>query len=241
MTANRNPACEIRGLKRSFGSTRALASLTLDLFPGDIALLLGPNGAGKSTLLRICSGLAQPDEGSVNFIDCAAQSTLTTKIGYVDHQLLMYSKLTLREHLLMQAKLMHLDVGIDSFLECWGLEELSNRPIETFSKGQQARASLCRAFLPDPCHLFLDEPTAALDDAACQLLQGAINKSIEDHGGTGCALIATHDVARLINQANRIIVVQAGLLAHDSAPEGASRSTEGSLEEALAVYRGLNR
>jgi len=238
---NGSAACKIQELKRSFGATHALAGLTLSLFPGDIALLLGSNGAGKSTLLRICAGLTKPDEGNVHFTGAAHTTDHQRKVGYVDHQLLMYEKLTLGEHLKMQAQLMNLDTNLQNFLVCWQLDTLASKVIESLSKGQQARASLCRAFLPNPDYLFFDEPTAALDDAACLLLTGAITQTVQEGGSSAFALIATHDVSRLLSLANRIIVLREGVVAHDSAPDGGTNSSAGSLEDALSLYRELNR
>ena len=63
--AEQRPLLAARGLSKSFGGTRALVGVDIDLWPGEVHALIGQNGSGKSTLIKILSGFHGPDEGSV--------------------------------------------------------------------------------------------------------------------------------------------------------------------------------
>ena len=219
---------EIQDLYKSFGKESALAGLSLSLKPGEKTLLLGHNGSGKSTLLRACAGLLRPDRGGVL---SGSKSVAPKNIGYVAHDSMLFEALTVSENLVFFAGLMQKMLALDSELARWNLSDVANRRVGSLSRGTQARISLCRAFLGSPAYLFLDEPSAALDDQSV----GILKRELTALAGSTAALMATHDLPRLGDLANRIVVLALGQVVADSSSPGQS------LDSAIDSYRRLNR
>ncbi len=221
------PTIAVRGVSKGFGRTVLFSGLECDFRAGETVLLLGPNGAGKSTLLRLLAELGQPERGSIDRLPRGE------RVGYVGHHVGLYRHLTVRENLRLIAELT--GVPVDSVAEIatrWALTEVLDRSLGDLSRGQQFRAALCRALLPAPRVLLLDEPTAALDDRSVEIVAHEV-AGVVAAPRNGLAIIATHDVARLTDWATRVLVLADGRFMADSAAT--------SLEAALEVYRRINR
>ena len=92
----------IRGLVKTFGSTRALDGLDLEVAAGEVHGFLGPNGAGKSTTMRMITGTLQPDEGSVLFDGVPIGESLTEakrRVGYLPESNPLYDEMLVAEYL----------------------------------------------------------------------------------------------------------------------------------------------
>jgi ABC-type multidrug transport system ATPase subunit len=228
----KKPGLSLRDVSKQYGRERILKSLSFDLFPGQLTLLLGQNGAGKSTLLRIAAGLSRADTGVVEYGGDERRPT----IGYIGHQNLLYSALTVKENLALAAKLGKRDADISSELQYWDLDGCGDRAVSDLSKGQQFRAGLSRALLHRPKLILLDEPTAALDDSSVKLLFEKL-KLLISADVAPAVLIATHDVARLENYARRVIVLADGAMSADSL----QRNGTSDVRAAVDQYRKINR
>lgn len=215
----------LREVSKSFGRERVLHNLDLDVRYGETTLLLGQNGSGKSTLLRISAGLSRADSGTID---------RPKTIGYVGHQSLLYSALTVRENLLLAAELLRCEVDIDSYSAAWGISPFQGKPVFELSKGQHARVALARALIHAPDVVLLDEPTSALDEESTRLVFERLN-ALGTQAEAPAVLIATHDVARLEQYAQRAVILSAGAVAFDSAKEG------GAVKSVIGLYRELNR
>jgi ABC-2 type transport system ATP-binding protein len=228
-TPANSPACELeaRGLRKSFGQSVVLRGLDLAAASGEKILLLGSNGAGKSTLLRILAGLVTPDAGSV------VRAAPREAVGYVGHNLLLYRHLTVWENLKFFGDLTGSTASaIEAELERWALSDVKAKMLGEISRGQQFRLAVCRALVAKPRYLFLDEPTSAFDDRSVENLFEAIESCVGE-GGRGVAVIASHDIARVREKIDRVVVLRGGEIATDSA--------RSSIEEALTLYREVNR
>lgn len=220
------PALAARGVEKSFGPVPVLRGLDLSIARGETVLLLGGNGAGKSTLLRVLAGLARPDRGTIE------RGAAPLRVGHVGHHLFLYRHLTVLENLRLAAALSRTENAVDlsALLERWGLQAMAQRTIGQLSRGQQFRASICRALAGDPLVLILDEPTSSLDDASVDILMSEIERCA---ARGGAAVIASHDVARLRDRCSRVVVLHEGTAAYDS--------SRGSISAGLEFYRGVNR
>lgn len=218
----------LQGVRKSYGHQQVLRGLSISVDPGEIVLLVGANGAGKSTLLKVMAGLARSDAGS------ARRSS--EKVGFVSHNLFLYSRLTVQENLRLFSEVrgQRLDSAL---LSEFDLLSVVDQPVSSLSKGTQARVGIARAFIGSPEILLLDEPTSNLDESATKMLLSAIARRVSESQGRVTVVFATHDLHRVASLATRIVVLDRGTVSDDS---GARASAE-SLEKVLARYREVNR
>ncbi len=220
------PIVEVRGLGHAFDGRPALRQIDFVLAPGTVVALVGPNGSGKTTLLRILAGLLRPSEGaaSVGGHDVTRDGAAARgMVGYVADHSLAYPGLTVRENLVFFAALYGVaDARLEPCLRATGLWPLRNARVATLSRGQVQRLALCRAILHEPAALLLDEPHSGLDArAAAELDQMLVNLVAE--GRT--VLLATHDLARVRELAQRALVLRGGRLVWDGPPDGLAQGT----------------
>jgi heme exporter protein A len=174
-----------RNLSRSFGEKRVIDRLDLDVASGEFLLLTGPNGSGKTTLLRLVAGLLAPTGGT---LDVAVERA---QVGFLGHEPLVYRELTPLENLDLYGRLYRIPERrerIGALLERFGLWEVRNDRVSTFSRGMQQRLGLCRALLHEPELVVLDEPFNALDAQGIEWLArelaGLVGRTV---------LVATHE------------------------------------------------
>jgi ABC-type multidrug transport system ATPase subunit len=171
-----------RGVAKRFGERRVFAGIDVDLADG-LLLVTGPNGSGKTSLLRILARLAAPSAGS---LELPARES----IGYLGHSPNVYRELTALENLTLFARLYRVErERVGMVLERFGLWQVRNERVSTFSRGMQQRLGLCRALLHEPSLLILDEPTNALDAPGLELLDDVLDEP-------RLHVVATHDPAR---------------------------------------------
>lgn len=217
-------------ITKRFGSQGALNNLNLTINCGERVLLLGANGAGKSTLLRILAGLARCDDGEVRIDGQPRGTTVSSQIGYVGHQTLLYPCLSVRENIELFAALAGADSSSTDLLSRWQLDNHAERMVGELSRGLQFRVSLARALVAQPRFILLDEPSAALDEEALALLIGNLQSAAL---ANSAIIIATHDIRRLASIATRVVVMRAGHIQHDSANTSSLTITP---EIAISLY-----
>jgi len=176
MHADTSPTAAVRveGLVKSFGATRALAGVDLEVPPGTVFALLGPNGAGKTTLVRVLATLLEPDAGRAQVFgrDVVGEAPAVRELLGLTGQFAAVDEiLSGRENLHMFGRLFGLSVGearrrAAALLERFELAEAADRPAKTYSGGMRRRLDLASSLLTRPRILFLDEPTTGLDPAA---------------------------------------------------------------------------
>ena len=180
-----NPTLKGVHLSRSYGDGEkrrvVLRDVSIDLFPGQLALLMGPSGSGKSTLLAIMSGLLEPDSGHVIADDEGQMRdiwTLTPKqreqfrlrtTGFVFQGYNLFPALTARQQLEIVLKWGGYATGIearrraDEMLDKLGLTANHKKKPAHLSGGEKQRVAIGRALVKKPSFVFADEPTSALD------------------------------------------------------------------------------
>ena len=179
-----------RRLGKRYGEKRVLRGIDLELPFGGFVVVTGPNGSGKTTLLRICVGLAQPTEGSIE------RSATRAQVGYLGHEPLVYRELTALENLDLYGRLYRIPERrerIGMLLERFGLWEARHGRVASYSRGMTQRLALCRVLLHEPQLLVLDEPYSALDEAGAELLDAQLTEL----RGERTFLVSTHDPARV--------------------------------------------
>ncbi|PWG14148.1 sulfonate ABC transporter ATP-binding protein [Streptomyces sp. V2] len=197
-------AVRVEGLTRSFDGRAVIDDLQLDIRPGEFVALLGRSGCGKSTLLRILAGLDREIEGTV----------LVPRRKAVAFQAprLMPWKRVWRNVLLGLPGNPSRDVA-DKALEEVGLGHRADAWPRTLSGGEAQRVSLARALVREPDLLLLDEPFGALDALTRINAQRLVGELWQRRG---CAvLLVTHDVEEAVLLADRVLVMDGGVIAHE--------------------------
>ena len=199
-----------------------LTGITASVRPGEITAICGPNGAGKSSLLQCLAGLLTPDSGRVALDghDLAAlhPRERAKAIGYLPQEPEVAWDVAVRT-LVALGRLPHRDRGeeqVAAALAALDLERLAHRPISRLSGGERARALLGRVLAGESGWILADEPLAALDLAHQLALLAHLRREAER--GTGVVLVL-HDLALAMNHADRVLVLDRGVLAADGAPD----------------------
>jgi len=207
---------ETRKLAKAFGLKPVLRGVDLSVQPGELAVLLGPNGAGKSTLLRILAALSRPTAGQVSVAGCALPSEAAEarqRLGVVLHHPLLYGDLTAEENLRFFAQLYGIEPPAQRIAEALkqvGLTARRHDLVRTYSRGMQQRLAIARASLHRPAVWLFDEPYTGLDVAASDMLDRMLQAAAERGGAI---LMTTHDLARGLALAHRVLVLTRGVIA----------------------------
>jgi ABC-2 type transport system ATP-binding protein len=160
-------AIEIQGLRRYYGSVRAVDGVDLTVRRGEVVALLGPNGAGKTTTLDTLLGLSTPDSGRVALFGVAPKAAIAAgRVGAVLQTGELLSGVTVRELLSAMRALQPRPVPLAEAAEAAGVGDILDRRVDKLSGGQAQRVRFGLALVGKPDLLVLDEPTAGLDTAA---------------------------------------------------------------------------
>jgi ABC-type Fe3+/spermidine/putrescine transport system ATPase subunit len=215
---------KIKNIHKSFNMTHALMGVSFDVVEGEIVAVLGPSGCGKSTLLSIIAGLENPDQGEVFWNGQSLDGIPTHKRGFG----LMFQDYMLFPHKNVHANiafgLQMLNLGKDEIdqrstqiIEFVGLSGYGPRDVNTLSGGEQQRVALARSLAPNPRLLMLDEPISSLDRALRERLLFDLRDILQQMNQT--ALYVTHDQEEAFALADRVVVMDQGLVAQIGTPE----------------------
>ena len=217
---------EAKDVHVSYGNTHALQGVDLDLYPGEITVMMGPNGAGKSSLLRSLIGLIPIQGGSIRVagMDIAGRSVadICQQVGFLpqDPNALLFAD-TVMDELLITLRNHHLNHSGSItepilLLDRLGLGNKANDYPRDLSTGERQRVAMGAVMVTHPGALFLDEPTRGLDYRAKQILLELLRGWREE----GMAiLMVTHDVELAAQAADRVILLENGLITADGLPE----------------------
>lgn len=222
------PLLRVVDLVKSYGTRRAVDSISFEVQAGQTLGLIGPNGAGKSTTVSMLCGLLRPDSGQV-LIDgqalSAGNSIAKNKIGLVPQDLALIDEISARENLklfgaLYGMKGAALKTRCDEVLALVKLEDRAEDKPGTFSGGMKRRLNIAAAMLHAPQLLILDEPTVGVDPQS----RNAIFDSLELIRQQGSALIYTsHYMEEVERLADHIVIIDHGKLLANESPEALHR------------------
>src|SRR5262249_18637243 len=158
---------EVDALTKVYPGVEAVKGISFTVEPGEVFGLLGPNGAGKSTTIGMLTTTVSPTRGTAALAghDGGRDPLAARAISSVVFQEPVVGRaLTGRQNLELHARLWRSGLGrVDELAGSFGLAELLDRQVATYSGGQRRRLELARALVSDPHVLFLDEPTVGLD------------------------------------------------------------------------------
>jgi ABC-2 type transport system ATP-binding protein len=161
------PVIEITDLSKTYGKSRGIDHVNMEVGEGEIFGFIGPNGAGKSTTIRILLNLIFPTGGSARILGMdVIKDTKKIKqyIGYIPSDANAYSSMSVSEFLTYCIDFYDVRRGKDRIAELSGLFELDlDRKIAELSMGNKKKVSIVQSLLHNPKLLILDEPTTGLD------------------------------------------------------------------------------
>ncbi len=222
------------GISKSFGGTFAVKDISLTVGNGEIFGLVGPNGAGKTTTIRMLTGLLRPDKGKIliGAYDIVAESIKAKSIlGYVPDKSFLYEKLTAREFLAFISSIYNVEksealAGMERLLELFGIKDVEDELVESFSQGMRQRLLFTAALIHNPAVLLIDEPFMGLDPFGVRMLKGVMR----DLSSSGITIfLATHSLHIAEELCNRVGFINKGsLVAIKNSEE--IKNIEGGLE-----------
>lgn len=206
---------EVNNISKSYGTQKALNSISFSIEKGEIVGFLGPNGAGKSTLMKILTTYLLADSGSavVNGHDVMTNTKAVQRsIGYLPEHNPLYLDLYVREYLAFNADVYKVEKSrIEEVIQLTGLTPESHKKIGQLSKGYRQRVGLANALLHNPDVLILDEPTTGLDPN--QLME--IRNVIKNVGKDKTVFLSTHIMQEVEAICDRVIIIDKGQIVAD--------------------------
>lgn len=220
----------LTGVAKHFGDATALKSVTATVRNGEFLALLGPSGCGKSTLLRLLAGFEQPSEGSISIgarevANAASRVNVPPEdrnIGFVFQSYALWPHMTVRQNVGYPLEIRRLpkaerEVRIHAALAATALKPYGERMPSDLSGGQRQRVALARCLVSDPTAVLLDEPLANLDVALRTSMQEVFS---DFHRRTEATMVyVTHDQAEAMAMADRIAVMNHGVIVQLDTPE----------------------
>jgi len=207
---------QVHQVTKSYKNFIALNDINLNISKGEIYALLGPNGAGKTTTINLILGFLAPDSGSISVAGLNPSKNKTDvrkTMAYIPENVSLYPHLSGIENLDYFCKLTGLKYGnnaLRGFLNQCGLqEEAHQNKIAGYSKGMRQKVGIAIALAKNASVLLLDEPASGLDPSASSELSALLKKLATD--GT-TILMASHDLFRVRETANRIGILNQGKL-----------------------------
>ncbi len=203
-------AIVVSGLRKTYGSTKAVDGLDLRVESGQVFGMLGPNGAGKTTTLEVLVGVRTRDAGEVSVLgmDPAKRGReVRSRIGVQLQTRGLYQRLTVRETAVLFASFYERALPPDEVIGLVGLAAKANAAVKDLSGGQVQRLAVALAMLNDADLVFLDEPTTGLDPQARRGLWDVI-RQIRKRGKT--VFLTTHYMDEAERLCDRVAVLDYG-------------------------------
>lgn len=235
----------VRSASKSFGSRRALDSVSMNVSKGEMIALIGPSGSGKSTLLRSISGLQTIDGGAgrIEAFGGVVQSDgkisgkvreARIRIGFIFQQFNLVGRLTLFSNVALGS------LGRIPFLRgvlgMWpsetkqaamaalarvGVAEYAGQRANTLSGGQQQRGAIARALVQKAKIILADEPVASLDPVSAHRVMEILRDLNQQDGLT--VVVTLHQVDYALRYCDRVVALKAGKVVYDGAASGLDR------------------
>ena len=205
----------VDNLRREFGETVAVDSISFGFESGQIFGFVGPNGAGKTTTMRIMATLDEPTDGDVRLDDLSVvehPEAARKVVGFVPDEIRGYFDTTVHDYVDFFARAAGLtdssrEDAVTDVEKFTGIDGITEKYMRALSKGMKQRVSLARALVADPQVLILDEPAAGLDPRArIQLRELLI--LLADQGKA--IFVSSHILTELTEICHGVVIIEAG-------------------------------
>ena len=215
-----HPVIQVSGVRKSYGSTVAVADVSFDVHHGEIFGLIGPNGAGKTTTMECIEGLRTPDRGSISVLglDPFRQVyKLQDRIGVQLQQAQLQKRIKVWEAVGLWASLYRKKaVDGERLLAQLGLTDKRDAWFMNLSGGQKQRLFIALALINDPEVIFLDELTTGLDPQSRRAIWELV-RGIRERGKT--VFLTTHLMEEAERLCDRVAIIEHGRIIDIDTPE----------------------
>ncbi|MGX9963084.1 ABC transporter ATP-binding protein [Roseomonas sp. F4] len=213
----------VRQALKSFGTTRILHGVDVEIADGEFVVLVGPSGCGKSTLLRMIAGLENISGGEIA-IDGRVVNNVPPKdrdIAMVFQNYALYPHMTVRQNMAFSMKLAKapadiMEAEVQRAAKILGLDALLDRYPRQLSGGQRQRVAMGRAIVRHPQVFLFDEPLSNLDAKLRVQMRSEIRELQQRLGTT--TIYVTHDQIEAMTMADQIVVMNGGRIEQAGAP-----------------------
>ena len=219
-----SPFLRIAGVRKRFGAFTALDGIDLTVGRGEFVCFLGPSGCGKTTLLRAIAGLDRQDEGRIEIAgrDVSRAEPSERDFGIVFQSYALFPNLTVAQNVgyglvNRRAGRAAVESRVGELLALIGLPGQGDKYPAQLSGGQQQRVALARALATSPGLLLLDEPLSALDAKVRVRLRNEI-RAVQRRLSVTTVMV-THDQEEALAMADRIVVMNGGVIEQVGTPE----------------------
>ena len=235
----------VENIEKSFNGKRVLKGISFKVRKGEIFGYLGPNGAGKTTTVRILTGLIRPDRGKafVCGYDVAREPVkVREKVGVLPEVSNVYPDLTAWQNLMLASQLYGLDKKTaerrgEKLLKEFGIYDVRNSKVKTFSKGMKQRLMFCMALICNPDVIFLDEPTSGLDVVSARILRRKVLE-LRDEGVT--VFLTSHNMDEVDILCDRVAIIKDGKIIAENTPDGIKELVGGSVAVEVRFDRDVD-
>ncbi|MEL7485749.1 MAG: ABC transporter ATP-binding protein [Pseudomonadota bacterium] len=213
---------EVDGVRLRYGDHQALSDVSFSIKRGALAAVVGPNGAGKSTLVKAICGRMPIDGGAIMINGKRADARAARAcLGVAPQRAALYDALTARENLICFARFAGVSKQdaikrAQETLALIGMEAGGDTQARNMSGGMRQRVNIGAAIAHGPALVILDEPSANLDPQGVTEINGLIARLKQNGYGV---LLITHDLSQAENLADTVVVMKAGRVCANAAPD----------------------
>ena len=215
---------ELRGIKKYFGTVKAVDGVDVEIKDGEFLVLLGPSGSGKTTLMRLCAGLEKPTAGEL-VIDGEVVNDVPPRergIAMVFQSYALYPHKTVFKNIAFPLTVEGMDRSeirekVEWAAGLLGIGRLLERMPSQISGGEKQRVAIARALVRKPKVLLMDEPLSNLDAKVRHTARVELKKFQQEIGVT--TIYVTHDQAEAMGLGDRIAVMSEGRVRQIGIPE----------------------
>jgi multiple sugar transport system ATP-binding protein len=213
----------ISEVRKSYGAVEVIHGVEIEIADGEFVALVGPSGCGKSTLLRMIAGLEPINGGTIAIGDRVVNNLPPAErdIAMVFQTYALYPHKSVAQNMGFALKVAktdkaEIDRRVTQAAEILGLTELLDRKPRHLSGGQRQRVAMGRAIVRDPQVFLFDEPLSNLD-AKLRIQMRTEIKELHQRLKTTTVFV-THDQIEAMTLADRIVVMQAGIIEQQGSP-----------------------
>lgn len=247
---DREVVLDVRGLSKWFGDACVLDRIDFTMRAGEIVGLIGPGGVGKSVFVKMCCGLMEPDEGTIEVLgqDLAssppkARQALRERVGLVFQNYALFDFMTVGENVAFPMKQRggYTDEAIAAKVQ----ERLSEVDLprvqglmpNELSGGMKKRVGLARANINDPELIFFDDPTAGLDPVTSSKIFNLIRRTQAQRNST--CLVISHDIDRMRPACDRYVLLYGSRVHFEGTEAQAMASRDPIVHEFFRQEEGI--